>query len=575
MILVIDNYDSFTFNLVQYFQELSQNVIVRRNDRVSVEEIQDLNPKAVVISPGPGTPEDAGVSLELIRRLGHRIPILGVCLGHQAIGAAFGARIASAPRLMHGKTSAIFFNGSRLFAGLQNPFEACRYHSLIIDRENVPDCLEITAVTDQGEIMGIKHRTYPIEGVQFHPESILTPGGIRILQNFLEITDQFQFEGCEARQPNSSDSNSGCRLHVANRKSSTNPATALPTKEVCMLKEAIKKATRKENLTREEMELAMEEVMAGEATPAQIGSLLTALKMKGETVAEITGAATVMRRNAVRVPVENNGTPLLDTCGTGGDGLGTFNISTTVAFIIAAAGIRVAKHGNRSVSSSCGSADVLRELGADLDQSPETVAECIDKTGFGFLFAPKLHLAMKHAAAPRQEMGIRTVFNLLGPLTNPAGATCQLLGVYDTNLTEVIAHTLSDLGTRSAMVVHGMDGLDEISLSGPTKISSLSGDKVTTSLFYPEELGFHCCDVDRVRGGTPKENVGHLMNVLDGNPGPRRDIALLNAAAALVVAEAAEDMREGVNKAAETIDSGKARSKLADFLRFNDQCRTS
>ena len=210
-----------------------------------------------------------------------------------------------------------------------------------------------------------------------------------------------------------------------------------------MLKEAIMKTTLREDLTREEMELAMEEIMAGKATAAQIGSLFTALKMKGETVAEITGAANVMRRNAVRIPVKNNGTPLLDTCGTGGDGAGTFNISTTVAFIIAAAGVRVAKHGNRSVSSSCGSADVLRALGADLDQPPEAVGKCINETGFGFLFAPKFHLAMKHAAGPRQEMGIRTMFNLLGPLTNPAGASCQLLGVYDADLTEVIAHALS------------------------------------------------------------------------------------------------------------------------------------
>ncbi len=485
MILVIDNYDSFTFNLVQYLQELSQAVIVKRNDCLSVEDIQDLDPKAVVISPGPGTPQDAGISLQLIRDLGHRIPILGVCLGHQAIGEAFGARVVSAPRLMHGKTSAIFFNGRRLFAGLQNPFEACRYHSLIIERETVPDCLEVTAVTDRDEIMGIRHTKYPIEGVQFHPESILTPGGKRILQNFLEMTDEFHGAGSEVRQPSLPDSKSAS-LSTACKCERPKKPTAISSKQVSMLREAIKKATRGEDLTREEMELAMEEVMAGNATPAQIGCLLTALKMKGETVSEITGAATVMRRNAVRVPVENNGKPLLDTCGTGGDGLGTFNISTTVAFIIAAVGVRVAKHGNRSVSSSCGSADVLKELGADLDQSPEIVGQCIDKTGFGFLFAPKLHLAMKHAAGPRQEMGIRTMFNVLGPLTNPAGASCQLLGVYDPNLTEVIAHALSDLGTRSAMVVHGMDGLDEISLSGPTKISRLSGDKVTTSMLDPD-----------------------------------------------------------------------------------------
>src|SRR5208337_421719 len=261
MILVIDNYDSFTFNLVQYLQELSQEVIVKRNDCVSVEDIQDLDPKAIVISPGPGAPQDSGISPPLICSLGHRIPILGVCLGHQAIGAAFGARIVQAPRLMHGKTSAIFFNGSRLFTGLQNPFEACRYHSLVIEPESLPDCLEVTAVTEQGEIMGIKHRSWPIEGVQFHPESILTPGGKRILQNFLKMIDEFHFARSEARQQNSSDPESGYRPAVSKGKWWKNPASSTSSKEVGMLREAIKKATRKEDLTREEMELAMEEVM--------------------------------------------------------------------------------------------------------------------------------------------------------------------------------------------------------------------------------------------------------------------------------------------------------------------------
>ncbi|HTY23945.1 MAG TPA: bifunctional anthranilate synthase component II/anthranilate phosphoribosyltransferase [Desulfomonilaceae bacterium] len=568
MILVIDNYDSFTFNLVQYLEELSQDVVVKRNDCISLKQIQDLDPKAIVISPGPGGPRDAGISLDVIRRLGNCIPILGVCLGHQAIGESFGGRVISAGRLMHGKTSPIFFVGGRLFSGMENPFPAGRYHSLIIERETLPDCLEITAVTDQDEIMGIKHKTYPIEGVQFHPESILTPGGKRILQNFLEMVDEFHYSNsaldnrlCPTRGLDSTHKPLNC-------KSLTQPPAAALPREVPMLKEAIRKTTLREDLTREEMELAMEEIMAGKATPAQIGSLFTALKMKGETVAEITGAATVMRRNAVPVRVENNGKPLLDTCGTGGDGAGTFNISTTVAFIIAAAGVRVAKHGNRSVSSSCGSADVLKELGADLEQSPEAVSRCINKTGFGFLFAPKFHLAMKHAAGPRQEMGIRTMFNLLGPLTNPAGASCQLLGVYDPKLTDVIAYALCGLGISSAMVVHGMDGLDEISLSGPTKISRLSGETVTTTMCDPRELGLHLCSVDRIRGGDSKENARHLMDVLEGKPGPRRDIALLNAAAALVVAGMAEDTTKGLELAAEAVDSGKARCKLTEFLEF-------
>ncbi len=191
MILVIDNYDSFTFNLVQYFGELAQSVLVKRNDCISIREIHDLNPRAVVISPGPGRPQDAGISLQVIRNLGHRLPILGVCLGHQAIGESFGGRVINATRLMHGKTSPVFFNGSHLFVGMDNPFEAGRYHSLVVERETLPDCLEVTAFTDQGEIMGIRHKSYPIEGVQFHPESILTPGGKRILSNFLEIVKEF------------------------------------------------------------------------------------------------------------------------------------------------------------------------------------------------------------------------------------------------------------------------------------------------------------------------------------------------------------------------------------------------
>ncbi len=335
-----------------------------------------------------------------------------------------------------------------------------------------------------------------------------------------------------------------------------------------MLKQAIKKTTDGKDLSQLEMEAAMDEIMTGNATPAQIGSLLTALKMKGETVAEITGAATVMRRKAVPLPVQNDGTPLIDTCGTGGDGAGTFNISTTVAFILAGAGLRVAKHGNRSVSSSCGSADVLRELGADLDQAPESVGKCINSTGFGFLFAPMFHRAMKHAAGPRQELGIRTLFNILGPLTNPAGAAYQLLGVYHPDLTEPIAWALHGLGTRSAMVVHGMEGLDEISLSSPTKISRLKDENVITTQFEPSEVGLSACSLDKIKGGSSAENARHLLDVLEGKSGPRRDVALINAAAALVVAEVADDLKEGLQVATEAVDSGKARQKLDEFLQF-------
>ncbi len=337
-----------------------------------------------------------------------------------------------------------------------------------------------------------------------------------------------------------------------------------------MLKEAIKKTTCREDLSKEEMEAVMEEIMSGEATGAQIGCFLTALKMKGESVDEITGAATVMRRKALAVPVAKDGSPLLDTCGTGGDGAGTFNISTTVAFILAGAGVRVAKHGNRSVSSRCGSADVLMELGADLDRPPEYVGRCLNEVGFGFLFAPSFHKAMKHALGPRQEMGIRTIFNVLGPLTNPAGASCQLLGVYDPDLTEPIAWALHGLGTRSAMVVHGMDGLDEISLSGPTKVSRLKDDTVVTKFFDPRDLGVAYCNRREIIGGSAAENAHHLLDVLDGKPGPRREVSLVNAAAALVVADIAENIAQGRKIAADSVDSGQARRKLDAFLSFSE-----
>ena len=518
MILVIDNYDSFTFNLVQYFQELGEEVMVRRNDQITVAEISSTNPEAIVISPGPGGPEEAGISMDVIKRLGADIPILGVCLGHQAIGASFGGNVVSAPRLMHGKTSPIFTDEQGLFAGMPNPFDACRYHSLIVDKESLPDCLEVTATTDQDEIMGIKHKQLPIEGVQFHPESILTTGGKRILANFLKMAGEFRAK--QAADPQT----------VANLSQNPSPKPVPCTSSagksnanegVVMFKEFIKKTTKGENLSRIEMESAMETIMSGNATGAQIGALLTALKMKGETVEEITGAAHVMRSKALPVRVDRDGSALIDTCGTGGDGAGTFNISTTVAFIVAGAGVMVAKHGNRSVSSSCGSADVLRELGADLSHSPEQVGECIKETGFGFLFAPSFHLAMKHAIGPRQEMGIRTIFNVLGPLTNPAGASCQLLGVYDPDLTEPIAFSLKGLGIKSAMVVHGLDGLDEISLCSPTKITRLKDGTVSTTTLDPGELGLSKCALSEISGGAADQNAVLLKDILAGKPGPR------------------------------------------------------
>ena len=334
------------------------------------------------------------------------------------------------------------------------------------------------------------------------------------------------------------------------------------------IREAIEKLVNRVDLTEEETIAVMNQIMTGEATPLQIASFLTALRMKGETVQEITGAARVMREKAHRVKVSAD--CVIDTCGTGGDQKGSFNISTTSAFVVAGAGITVAKHGNRSVSSRSGSADVLSALGVKIDVPKEKVEECLEKIGIGFLFAPLLHEAMKYAVQPRREIGIRTVFNLLGPLTNPAFATHQLIGIYDGNLTELIAKVLKNLGTLRAMVVHGLEGLDEISLYGPTKVSELRDGQVTTTTLLPEELGLKRCRLEELYGGSPEECAAILRGILRGEKGPKRDVALINSGAALYVCGAADSIAAGMRLAAESIDSGKAESELELLIQMTN-----
>lgn len=341
-----------------------------------------------------------------------------------------------------------------------------------------------------------------------------------------------------------------------------------------MIREAIEQLLRGHSLSRTEAEGVMDEVMGGHATPAQIAGFLVALRIKGETVEEITGCAHAMRRAATRVRPRATG--LIDTCGTGGDGAGTFNISTTTAFVVAGAGLRVAKHGNRSVSSKSGSADVLKALGVNLDLTPEQVATCIDEVGIGFLYAPKLHPAMKHAIGPRRELGVRTIFNVLGPLTNPAHVETQLMGVYDPRLTEVLAQVLRELGLSAAYVVHGHGGVDELTTTGPNRISyfgvSAAKDRVSTDNLDPQDLGFPRAELTALQGGDPVENAAISRAILAGSDrGPRRDVVLLNAGAALLVGSAATTLREGTRLAAESIDSGAALSKLDELITLSQR----
>jgi len=333
-----------------------------------------------------------------------------------------------------------------------------------------------------------------------------------------------------------------------------------------MIKDAIGQVVDRKDLTQEEAASAMTEIMDGEATPAQIACFITALRMKGETVDEITGFARVMREKSLKVKTSRS--PLVDTCGTGGDGLKTFNISTVAAFVVAGGGVAVAKHGNRAASGTCGSADVLEALGVNVLLPPELVSACIEEIGIGFMFAPSLHPAMKHAVGPRKEIGVRTVFNILGPMTNPAGAKCQVLGVFSPYLTELMAGVLSNLGTERAMVVHGLEGLDEVSTTAPTQVSEVGNGMVSTHVLDASDLGVPRARLDDLAcGDTPAGSGEIFLSILRGEKGPRRDIVLLNAGAAFVVSGKAGDLRAGVELAGESVDSGAA---LSTFERFRD-----
>lgn len=338
-----------------------------------------------------------------------------------------------------------------------------------------------------------------------------------------------------------------------------------------MIKQAIGQIIQGVDLDRKEMTACMTEIMTGQATPAQIGSFITALRLKGETVEEITGAAIVMREKASKINPCKADEIIVDTCGTGGDGKNTFNISTVAAFVVSGAGLKVAKHGNRAVSSKCGSADLLKALGVNMEITPEEVEECIKTIGIGFLFAPVFHKAMKHAIGPRREIGIRTIFNVLGPLTNPCNANCQVLGVYSEKLTEVIAYVLKNLGTKACFVVHGLEGLDEISIAGKTKISELKNGNVKTYTVEPEDFGIKNAKLSDITGGSIEENVKLALDVLKGGETPRQNIVFMNSSAALVAGGMAKNFKEGVEIAKESLRSGKAMEKLEKLKEFTNK----
>lgn len=551
MILLIDNYDSFSYNVYQLIASVEPDVRVIRNDELTVEEIEALAPSHIILSPGPGRPADAGICEQVIKILGGKIPILGICLGHQAICEVFGATVTYARELMHGKQSvALLDTNSTLFRGMEQEMTVARYHSLAADPDTMPDTLMVTALTADGEVMAVEHREYPIYGVQFHPESVLTPKGRGIMENFLQ----------HAGRPGELKSKGLDKAKAIQKNSRVDKK---------MIGEAIVKLTQKEDIGYETAKAVMDEIMSGNATDVQKSAYLTALSMKGETIEEITGSAEMMRDHALPV---NHGMDVLEIVGTGGDGSNSFNISTTAALIISAAGVPVAKHGNRAASSKSGAADCLEALGVNISAEPEKAAELLKTIGICFLFAQKYHTAMKYVGPIRKELGIRTVFNILGPLTNPAKATMQVMGVYDENLLEPMAHVLSNLGVKKGMVVYGQEKLDEISICGPTSVCAFHNGQFKRYTITPEEVGLKRGKPGDLLGGTPQENAEITRAILTGaERGAKRDAAVINAAAALFVAGKATSLKEAVKLAEETIDSGKALAQLEKFIEFSNK----
>ncbi len=543
MILLIDNYDSFTYNLYQALGVMHRDIKVARNDEITIEEIEKLSPDAIVVSPGPCYPAQAGISEEVIKTFSGKIPILGVCLGHQAIAEAFGGKIVHANSQLHGKQTPVKIdNTDPLFAGLPAAIPVARYHSLIAEKESLPDCLKVISEDDSGQVMAVKHCEHKTYGMQFHPESVLTDTGMTILANF---------------------------LRAAGLPPDPAAVPPMPDSQRTELKPLIAKAVDGEHLTIEEARKAVDIIMSDRATNAQTAALLTAMRMNVENADEITGCAMGMREKMTVVPHERE---VLEIVGTGGDLANSFNISTTSGFVIAANGQAVAKHGNRSVSSKSGAADVLEALGVKIASTPEKASACIEQTGIAFLFAQSYHKAMKFVGPVRGQIGIRTVFNILGPLANPANAEYMVLGVYEDRLIPLVANVLKNLGIKRALVIHGDDGLDEFSISAPTTVCELKDGELKNYSVTPESVGLTRGSKSDIVGGTAEDNAKITIGILKGEiKGAKRDIVLLNAGAGLYVCGKADSIADGIRLAAEAIDNGSALERLNAMIEFTNK----
>lgn len=526
MILVIDNYDSFTFNVVQSLQMYTkQEIRVVRNDEYSVVQLAQMKPDFLVVSPGSGNPSQAGVSVEAIRFFAGKVPILGICLGHQAIGEAFGAKIVHAKNVCHGIIQDIELDGKGLFRTIGKNCKFTRYHSLVIDEKSLSSDFEVTARAKDGDIMGIRHKTLPIEGVQFHPESIASEHCKDIFLNFVNY-----------RREN---------LHVA---------------------DYLNQLLEKKDLTEEQASFFMENVADGTMDERVMAAILVAIQAKGVSVSEMTGCARALLKIKTPFACEKKG--LAEIVGTGGDCKGSFNISSLSAIVAASCGQPVAKHGNRAVSSKSGAADFFENLGINIMAEPEKTAALVEKTDFGFLMAPVYHAAMRFAAPVRKVLGVKTIMNILGPLLNPAGAEYEVLGVFSKSLLRDYARAAKKLGAKRVMTVASDDGYDEISPCAKTHAFLIDERGHEASfIIEPSKFGITEADEDELSGGNGKENAALGIEVLNGKGRKTIRYAVgMNAGAVLYLSGKAKNLKEGYDMALESIDTGKALAKLSEIV---------
>ncbi|MCR4821549.1 MAG: bifunctional anthranilate synthase component II/anthranilate phosphoribosyltransferase [Treponema sp.] len=533
MIAFIDNKDSFTFNIVQSLERVSgDKVMVFRSEEASVSEIEAASPSHIVVGPGPGTPQEAGISIEAIKYFAGKIPLLGICLGHQAIGAAFGANIVGAKYIRHGIVEEIKTDGRGIFRHIGPKGSFTRYHSLVVEEKSLPEEFEVTARAKDGDIMGIRHKTMTIEGVQFHPESIASEKGDALFKAFLNY-----------RRENVSYAN--------------------------LLNQLI---DEKKPLSKDQAEGFIGELAEGSMDEKIASSVLTAMAARGRPTAdEMAGAATAMLKKKTAFPLENHG--LAEIVGTGGDGKGSFNISSLSAIVASSCGQPMAKHGNRAVSSKSGAADFIEALGVNIMASPDKTAQLVKKTGFGFLMAPVYHSAMRFAAPIRKALGIKTVFNVLGPLLNPANAEYEVLGVYSKDLLKDYAHAAKSLGAKRVMVVNSEDGYDEISPCALTNVYQID-EKGRENLYTinPKDFGITDADEDELYGGNGMDNAKLALDVLNGQGRKTIRYAVgMNAGAVLYLCGRARTLKEGYALALEAIDSGKTLEKVKEIQKVSNE----